>query len=140
MSRAMVVDDDAAVLPIAARWLREEGHEVSTAKSFDEGLAAIRSDCPDILVADIRLGGFNGSLPLVFIFITGESLSQSVFNFGQEVIDFIAEKFAMSLSYRSDTGNVGLFEIIKVHPVFQRRVVSPVVFFLYYSFYVRLHH
>jgi DNA-binding response OmpR family regulator len=60
MKRAMVVDDDDSVLPIAARWLREEGYAVSTANCFDAGLAAVRTECPDILVVDVRLGGFNG--------------------------------------------------------------------------------
>jgi DNA-binding response OmpR family regulator len=60
MSLAVVVDDDRILLSLTERWLHDAGYEVETASSFKEGLDLVRSRTPDVLVADIRLGAFNG--------------------------------------------------------------------------------
>lgn len=58
--KAMVVDDDPQVLSLTARWLRSAGCEVVMSSSFAEARLQIEVCEPSILVADVRLGDFNG--------------------------------------------------------------------------------
>jgi len=60
MELALVADDDVSVLAITARWLQEAGYDVITASTFAEARTQIRQSIPAILVADVRLGEFNG--------------------------------------------------------------------------------
>lgn len=58
--RILVVDDDAGVRIWLGHMLTEAGYEVILASSFDEGRRALAEQAPDLLVADVRLGTFNG--------------------------------------------------------------------------------
>lgn len=60
MKRALIVDDDASILALLTRWLSAAGYHVLTANSFGEARIEIRFGVPDIVIADIRLGEFNG--------------------------------------------------------------------------------
>ena len=60
MKRAMMVDDDRAILNLGARWLASAGYHVETATEFDEARCRIETSRPDVLVVDVRLGNFNG--------------------------------------------------------------------------------
>lgn len=53
--RVLLVEDHADTARVLARLLRGNGHEVSTAYSVAEALAALRSDQFDVLVSDIGL-------------------------------------------------------------------------------------
>jgi DNA-binding NtrC family response regulator len=58
--KAVVVDDDAQVLALAGRWLHLAGCEAVMASSFADARVQIELCEPTILIADVRLSGFNG--------------------------------------------------------------------------------
>ena len=59
--RAVVVDDDPQVLSLASRWLKSAGCEsVMSSSCFADARVQIKVFEPSILIADVRLGDFNG--------------------------------------------------------------------------------
>ena len=58
-ARILVVDDDIGYLTVT-KDLLERADQVLLASTFDEGRRALREDSPDLLIADVRLGAFNG--------------------------------------------------------------------------------
>ena len=58
--RLLVVDDEAKLLRAVAVTLREEGYEVTTARSGAEALVRINEMMPDLVVSDIRMPGMDG--------------------------------------------------------------------------------
>lgn len=59
-SSALVVDDDPATLSGLTALLGSAGYRVLTADSYEAAAAVLRTERPDILLVDIRLGAFNG--------------------------------------------------------------------------------
>jgi two-component system response regulator MprA len=55
MARILVVDDDPDIRFAVSLCLRKEGYEVQTAASRAEGLAAVTSGHPDLLVLDVMM-------------------------------------------------------------------------------------
>src|SRR4051812_29535373 len=64
-ARILLVDDDNATRVGLAELLTNAGYEVRAVATFEEGLRALRSETPDLLIADVRLGAFNGLQLLV---------------------------------------------------------------------------
>lgn len=64
-SRILLVDDDQATRSGLAELLTGAGYDVRAVATFEEGLRALRADAPDLLIADVRLGAFNGLQLLV---------------------------------------------------------------------------
>ncbi|GAC1351315.1 MAG: hypothetical protein NVS3B20_01640 [Polyangiales bacterium] len=61
MAHLLLVDDDFDVVEIYADFLREEGHEVRTAGTGEEGLAALRAaPLPDAVVLDVDMPVLGG--------------------------------------------------------------------------------
>lgn len=61
MARVLLVDDDAAVLARNSAALAAAGHQVETATSSADALAAVRRTSPDVIVLEGLLdGGFRG--------------------------------------------------------------------------------
>lgn len=58
--RILVVDDNEDYLAGMKELLELHGHEPLLARTFEEGQRALREDRPDLLIADVRLGPFNG--------------------------------------------------------------------------------
>ncbi len=58
--RILVVDDDEAYLAGLKELLELHGYEVLLAATFEAAQRALRYDAPDLLIADVRLGPFNG--------------------------------------------------------------------------------
>jgi len=58
--RVLIVDADLMALRAAVIWLREAGYETTAVPTFVEARAALDRGSFDILVADLRLGAFNG--------------------------------------------------------------------------------
>lgn len=58
--RVLLVEDDDANRTLLARLIRSEGYEVLTAGSFQDGRRMLRTEHPDLLITDVRLGEFNG--------------------------------------------------------------------------------
>ena len=58
--RVFIVDDDPVVLEVLARYLSRAGHDVVTFNRFEDARAFLARNRPDILLADVRLGAYNG--------------------------------------------------------------------------------
>jgi DNA-binding response OmpR family regulator len=58
--RVLLVDDDAAYLSACATILSADGHDVVACSNFDEGRRQLGMDHFDALIADVRLGAYNG--------------------------------------------------------------------------------
>jgi CheY-like chemotaxis protein len=58
--RVLVVDRDLDTLSSADGWLKETGYETTTATTFFEAKAALKSEAFTVLIADVRLDAYNG--------------------------------------------------------------------------------
>jgi two-component system cell cycle response regulator DivK len=58
--RILIVEDDEASRRGLRQLLTNAGYTVLSASTFDEGRRAAAEDAPDLLIADVRLGEFNG--------------------------------------------------------------------------------
>jgi DNA-binding response OmpR family regulator len=58
--RILVVDDDEAYLAGLGELLELHGYEPILASTFEGGQRALREERPVLLLADVRLGPFNG--------------------------------------------------------------------------------
>ena len=56
----LVVDDDPGVLALLLRVLEAEGYQVAVLSDFAQAKDRLRAERFDVLVADVRLGEFNG--------------------------------------------------------------------------------
>jgi two-component system, sensor histidine kinase and response regulator len=84
VARIVLIDDEVDLASVMAEILGAGGHEVILAATGAEGLAALRSGPPDIVVCDINMPGLDGFgvlrairgdpdlAALPFIFLTGE--------------------------------------------------------------------
>src|SRR5262245_482088 len=57
---AVVADDDPQVLSLTGAWLRAAGCDALLSSSFADAEVQIKTFEPTILIADVRLNGFNG--------------------------------------------------------------------------------
>ena len=60
MANILIVDDHRVTRLGLAEMLAEAGYNVVTAGSFQEARGILRDAPPDLLIADVRLGSFNG--------------------------------------------------------------------------------
>jgi DNA-binding NtrC family response regulator len=60
MKRVLVVDDDPQILSLTTRYLRGAGYEVLATDDFADARMQIHVSKPSVIVADVRLGLFNG--------------------------------------------------------------------------------
>jgi CheY-like chemotaxis protein len=60
MATILIVDDHRVTRMGLAELLAHEGFDVVTAGTFQEARRILREDPPDLLIADVRLGSFNG--------------------------------------------------------------------------------
>ena len=58
--RVLIVDDDEACLSGMQQLVEMAGHEAIVANTFEEGRRVLKGAAPDMLIADVRLGSFNG--------------------------------------------------------------------------------
>ena len=56
----LIVEDDESTGMGLAELLEGEGYAVRVANRFEDGVNILRAEPPDLLIADIRLGSFNG--------------------------------------------------------------------------------
>ena len=75
-AKILVVEDDTASRTGLVKILQNAGHEATGAATFDEGRRLLTETNPDLLIVDLRLGGFNGlqlivTRPMPAIVITG---------------------------------------------------------------------
>jgi response regulator RpfG family c-di-GMP phosphodiesterase len=60
MPTTLIVDDEAPVRELMARWLGARGYEARTAADALEALTAMADEPPDVAVCDVRLPGLDG--------------------------------------------------------------------------------
>jgi two-component system, NtrC family, response regulator GlrR len=58
----LVVDDDADMREIFAQTLRHAGYDVETAASAEEALGKVRKVSPRVILTDLRMPGWTGSV------------------------------------------------------------------------------
>jgi DNA-binding response OmpR family regulator len=58
--KVLIVEDNDATRTGLTELLKRAGYETHATRSFEEGLRAMREDTPDLLIADVRLGPYNG--------------------------------------------------------------------------------
>src|SRR6476620_11577810 len=58
--RVLIVDDDEACLTGMQQLVEMAGHHALVASTYEEGRRVLRNGAPDMLIADVRLGSFNG--------------------------------------------------------------------------------
>lgn len=60
MSKILVIEDEKNLRQLYKQDLELDGHTVVTAKSAEEGLKKVETECPDLVVLDIRMPGMDG--------------------------------------------------------------------------------
>ena len=58
--RVLIIDDDQEYLSLCAIILRDDGHDVVACSHFQEGRRRLAQEHFDALIADVRLGAYNG--------------------------------------------------------------------------------
>lgn len=58
--RILIVDDEPNIVIPLEFLMKREGFEVSVARDGEEGLAAIRTQCPDLVILDVMMPGRSG--------------------------------------------------------------------------------
>jgi two-component system, cell cycle response regulator len=59
-SKVLLVDDDPATLRVLSIWLLQAGFKVETAPDGIEALQSIERECPDFLIADLKMPRMGG--------------------------------------------------------------------------------
>jgi two-component system nitrogen regulation response regulator GlnG len=60
VGKILIVDDDPQLLQSFEKLLSQEGHEVRGVSSGEQGVAAVKSGMPDLVILDVRLPGMDG--------------------------------------------------------------------------------
>jgi DNA-binding response OmpR family regulator len=66
MAKILIVEDDDATRTGYRELLSLAGHEVLAAATYEAGRRAAADEHPDLVLTDLRLGGYNG-LQLLFL-------------------------------------------------------------------------
>ena len=95
MARLLLVDDDNDIVEALGGLLRDEGHDVHSASTGEEGLAVLRaSPLPDVLVLDVDmpiLGG-PGMAHKMLLHDAGEEKVPIILMSGREDLSKIARE------------------------------------------------
>ncbi|MCB1227495.1 MAG: response regulator, partial [Verrucomicrobiales bacterium] len=60
MAKIVIIDDEAAILELMSKLCRASGHSVLGFQTGAEGLQAIRTEKPELVIVDLRIGDVNG--------------------------------------------------------------------------------
>lgn len=60
MAKVVIIDDEAAILELMTKLCRTAGHTVLACLTGAEGITAIRSAQPELVIVDLRIGDVNG--------------------------------------------------------------------------------
>lgn len=63
--RVLIVEDNDATRTGLSELLKRAGYDTLATRSYEEGIRVMREDTPDLLIADVRLGPYNGLQLLV---------------------------------------------------------------------------
>jgi DNA-binding response OmpR family regulator len=93
--RVLIVDDDADYLTACTTVLTAEGHEVVACTRFEDGRRWLARGCFEGVIADVRLGAFNG---LHLLALAPDSMLRVAFTaFPDEVLRREAERIGARL-------------------------------------------
>ena len=108
--KILIVEDDVATRVGLQELLRHAGYDAIAAGTFRDGRRALEEDTPDLLIADLRLDGFNGlqlvllnPRPIPAIIVTG---------FPDEVLQADARRLGAEYLVKPFSSSV-LLELIK---------------------------
>lgn len=105
-ARVLVVEDDEAIRRSIVAQLRGEGYETVEAEDGKEGLAAVRSERPDVIVTDLAMPVMDGftfvatvrktaTTPIIVLSVrAGESDRVRALDLGAD--DFVAKPFSIA--------------------------------------------
>ena len=89
--RVLIVEDDTATRSGLEKLLQNAGYATVTASSLQDGLQAMTETAPDLLIADVRLGEYNG---IQLIATSGLSIPSIVITaFADPVLEAEARRF-----------------------------------------------
>jgi DNA-binding response OmpR family regulator len=89
--RVLIVEDDTATRTGLEKLLQNAGYATVTASSLQDGLQAMSEMPPDLLIADVRLGEYNG---IQLIATSGLSIPSIVITaFADPVLEAEARRF-----------------------------------------------
>lgn len=60
MAKILVIDDEAPILNLMGKSCRMQGHQVSEVLTGRDGIIALDSDTPDLMIVDLKLGDMDG--------------------------------------------------------------------------------
>lgn len=60
MAKILVIDDEAAILNLMAKSCRQQGHDVTAVQTGREGMQALDSVQPDLMIVDLLIDDING--------------------------------------------------------------------------------
>lgn len=60
MANILIIDDEAAILNLMAKSCRQQGHDVTAVQTGRDGLKALDSSQPDLMIVDLLIGDMNG--------------------------------------------------------------------------------
>jgi DNA-binding response OmpR family regulator len=104
--RILVVEDDAAILRGLTDSLRDEGYEVVSARTGDDGLRRLREERPDLVLLDVMLPGLSGfdicrrvrrehpELPIIMLTARGEEMDR-VMGLDLGADDYVTKPFSL---------------------------------------------
>jgi len=59
-AKILVIDDDTSLRRVLEYNLQEEGYEIQTAASGEEGLRLFKQFQPDLVITDMKMSGMDG--------------------------------------------------------------------------------
>ena len=103
-ARVLVVEDEATMADVVARYLRRDGHEVRVVGDGLEAVAAYREFHPDILVLDLMLPGIDGfevvrrirrvaETPVIMLTARADEMDR-LLGFGLGADDYVVKPFS----------------------------------------------
>jgi DNA-binding NtrC family response regulator len=60
MAKILIIDDEAAILNLMAKSCRQQGHEVTAVQTGRDGIQALDTIQPDMMIVDLLIGDMNG--------------------------------------------------------------------------------
>ncbi len=104
MAKILIVDDSPTELHVLAKILQHGGHEALTASDGEAGIAAAKTQGPDVILMDVVMPGINGfqatrqlardpatrSIPVIIVTTKGHETDR-IWGMRQGAVDYIVK-------------------------------------------------
>ena len=60
MAKVLIIDDEAAILNLMSKSCRQQGHDVTAVQTGKDGIKALDTIQPDLMIVDLLIGDMNG--------------------------------------------------------------------------------